>query len=87
MALDNNIKLPNINPMDYPTVKCSCGNEIYTPAVIFKDIPGVAVGSTENIQFPIKVFICSKCGELSAYDKELLNETNKVKSKNSDIIL
>lgn len=83
----DNLKLPNINPLDYPTIKCECGNEIFTPGVIFKDIPGVAVGEKENVEFPIKVFYCSKCGQLSPYDKKLFNQDNKNTVNTSGLII
>ena len=73
---------PKINPLDYPTEKCSCGNEIFIPGVIFKKIPGILIGQgNEDVQFPLKIFCCSKCGELSPYDKEMLEEHDKKKKK------
>ena len=73
---------PNINPFEYPSEVCSCGNEVFVPGVIFKKIPGVLVGQgSETAQVPIKVFCCSKCGELSPYDKETLEEHDNVKEK------
>ena len=70
----NNLKMPNVNPFEYPSVKCTCGNEIFVPGVIFKDIPGVALGERENVHVPIKIFYCSKCGTLSPADKEMLSK-------------
>jgi hypothetical protein len=79
--------MPKINPFKYPSEKCSCGNEIFVPGVIFKKIPGMLVGQgTEDVQAPIKVFFCSKCGELSPYDKELFAEANEEKPK-TDLII
>lgn len=69
-----------VNPLDYPTEKCSCGNEVFVPGVIFKKVPGILLGQgSEDVQVPLKVFCCSKCGELSPYDKELLDEHSKMK--------
>ena len=83
--MDNQLKMPNVNPLEYPTVKCSCGNEIYIPGVIFKDIPGIALGQgTDNVQVPIKIFYCSKCGKLSKYDEEMLKP---YEDKNNEIKL
>lgn len=73
---------PNINPLDYPTETCSCGNSVFVPGVIFKKVPGILVGQgSETVQLPLKVFCCSKCGELSPYDKEILEEHEKVKEQ------
>ena len=81
----NNIgsSVPNINPLDYPTEVCSaCGNQVFIPGVIFKKIPGILMGQgSETVQIPLKVFCCSKCGELSPYDKETLEEHDNVKEK------
>lgn len=74
---------PKVNPLDYPSDKCSaCGNEVFIPGVIFKVIPGLELGQgTEDVQVPIKVFVCSKCGELSNLDKETLQHHNDVKEQ------
>lgn len=75
---------PKVNPLDYPSDKCSkCGNEVFVPGVIFKTIPGVIVGNgKDDVQVPLKVFVCSKCGELSDYDKKILNAKEEKKSTN-----
>lgn len=83
---------PKVNPLDYPSDKCSnCNNEVFIPGVIFKIIPGLELGQgPDNVQIPIKVFVCSKCGELSNADKEILNTHEKVKesiNKKSNIII
>lgn len=83
---------PNINPLDYPTEKCTCGNEVFIPGVIFKKVPGILIGQgSEAVQVPLKVFCCSKCGELSPYDQEILNNHAKVKeqaeNKKTNLIL
>lgn len=75
---------PKVNPLDYPNDKCSaCGNEVFIPGVIFKLIPGLELGQgkAENVQIPIKVFVCSKCGELSNMDKEVFKHHEKVKQQ------
>ena len=66
----------NVNPLDYPSVVCpECGCQTFVPAMIFKRIPGVVLGTgSEEQQMAVKVFICSKCGELSPKDKELIGE-------------
>ena len=77
-ALNNNA--PNVNPFDYPSEQCICGNEVFVPGIIFKKIPGILLGKgTDYVQLPLKVFCCSKCGELSPYDKKILEEEEKLK--------
>ena len=72
--------MPNVNPFEYPSEQCQCGNEVFIPGVIFKKIPGMVLGQgSEPVQVPLKVFCCSKCGELSPYDKETLEEAEKIK--------
>ena len=83
---------PNINTLDYTTKKCTCGNEVFIPGVIFKKVPGILIGQgSETVQVPLKVFCCSKCGELSPYDQEILNNHAKVKeqaeNKKTNLIL
>ena len=71
---------PKIDIFDYPSVKCSCGNEYFVPAVMFRQVPGLALGTSEQtVNIPIKVFVCAKCGELSPIDKETMEEEQKSK--------
>ena len=82
--------MPNINPLNYPSEVCSCGNETFIPGIIFKKVPGMLMGQgTEDTLIPLKVFVCSKCGELSPYDKDILEEHKKQKEKlnNSNLII
>lgn len=81
----NKMQAPKINPFDFPTVKCSsCGNETFVPAMMFRRIPGVVVGRADQntVDFPLKVFICSKCGALSPADKELIEAAENGQSDN-----
>lgn len=79
--MDNIIQGPSVNPMDYPTAKCEkCGNELFEPNVIFKEIPGLVVGKTEPYYYPMKVFVCTKCGELSPLDKQINAEIERISS-------
>ena len=75
---DNNVQgTPvNVNPLDYPSVVClECGCQTFVPAMIFKRIPGIVLGTGSGEELaPIKVFICSKCGALSPKDREILEE-------------
>lgn len=88
-SLGKDISFPKVNPLDYPSDKCSeCGNEVYIPGIIFKNIPGIEFGQgTETVQVPIKVFVCSKCGELSNIDKETLNKKTNIVEPSKNIII
>lgn len=83
----------NINPFDYPEVECSsCKNKTFVPAIMFRQIPGVMVGrgDQKTVDFPLKVFICSKCGALSPTDQEILTEkekTDKQEKPKSNLII
>lgn len=93
--MDNNkliqSNMPKVNPFNYPSVKCQCGNEIFVPGMIFKKVPGVLMGQgAEDIEVPIKVFYCTKCGELSPLDKEMIEKEtskNKKEENKSNLIL
>lgn len=66
----------NVNPLDYPSVVCpDCGCQTFVPAMVFKRIPGIAVGAgAEEQEVALKVFICSNCGGLSPRDREVLGD-------------
>lgn len=86
-AFNANISNPEkVNPFDYPTLKCECGNETFTPAVIFKQIPGILVGNAEEktMDIPIKVFICSKCGKICPSDAKILKDEEAKAKKAAD---
>ena len=74
----------NVNPLEYPSVKCpDCGCQTFIPAMIFKRIPGIALGAgAEEQEMAIKVFVCSKCGGLSPRDREMLGEESGEKKQN-----
>lgn len=57
---------PQVNPLDYPSIKCKkCGSILFGSAVVLKEIPGTLIGAAgETVQYPLKVFICKKCGEI-----------------------
>lgn len=79
--MDNLFQTSSVNPMDYPTAKCSsCGNTLFKANVMFKEIPGLVVGKTEPYFYPMKVFVCTKCGELSPLDKQIDKELERMKS-------
>jgi DNA-directed RNA polymerase subunit RPC12/RpoP len=68
--------MPNINVFGYPSVKCEeCGSEVFIPGVIFKKIPGFLVGGgSDEISIPVKVAVCSKCGNISPEDKKIIKQ-------------
>lgn len=69
-----NIGGPKLNPLEYPTKKCSCGSILFTPNYIVKDIPGAVVGAAgESIVYPLKVLVCSKCGKILEDDVKMFN--------------
>lgn len=83
-TFDTNISSPEkVNPFEYPTLKCECGNETFVPAIIFKQVPGILLGNAEEktVDIPIKVFICSKCGKISPTDEKILKETEEKAAK------
>lgn len=67
---------PQLNPFAYPSEKCeNCGSEVFLPGVMFKRIPGLLIGAgTEEVDVPIKVAVCAKCGTLSPSDAKMLKE-------------
>lgn len=80
----------NINPLDYSSIKCECGNDTFIPAMIFREIDGALVGQAgEKVPLPQKVFICAKCGELSPMDKQQMEKAQKAKEqiKKSNLII
>lgn len=57
---------PNIDPFNYPSVKCDkCGHEVFRQGVIFKKLPGLLMGGgAEDVNYPLPVYVCDKCGEI-----------------------
>lgn len=72
---------PKVNPLDYPMVECTnCGNHVFVPGIIFYSVPGLELGAGgETVDVPVKVFVCSKCGELSPQDQEIIRKHKEVK--------
>lgn len=61
------------NPYDAPIIKCDkCGNDTFIPAVQFRLVKGVLIGSPEDVKLPIKTAVCAKCGEMIYFDREEL---------------
>ena len=75
-----------INPLDYENIKCDkCGNETFESAFIIKNIPGLVMGNgSEDVQYPLDVVVCKKCGAIMKdYRKEYkLEEFAKKKGEN-----
>lgn len=94
-------EIPKPNPIklsDYPNEKCpKCGCELFTTAVVIKDIPGIAMGliGSETIAYPVEqypILVCAKCGEIApgmlrdekykmVIDKLLGNDNDKKEEK------
>lgn len=73
---------PKVNPLDYPSVECThCKNNVFVPGIIFYKVPGLELGAgSETVEVPVKVFVCSKCGELSPQDQDTIQRHNEVKN-------
>lgn len=80
--MDSMNSVGNINPFEYPSQKCECGNEIFINGVIFKEIPGVLVGSKDKEIIPVPVYVCSKCGEICPSQKKIIEELKKESAGN-----
>jgi len=50
-------------------VKCECGNQTFTEALMLRKVSRFITGQPEDRMTPIPVFLCSSCGNLN---KELL---------------
>ena len=77
---------PKFNPLKYENIKCDkCGNETFESAFIIKNIPGLVLGQgNEDIQYPMDVVVCKKCGAIMKdYRKEYkLEEFAEKKEEN-----
>ena len=77
---------PKFNPLNYENIKCDkCGNETFESAFIIKNIPGLVLGQgNEDIQYPMDVVVCKKCGAIMKdYRKEYkLEEFAEKKEEN-----
>lgn len=74
-----NMPAPTVNPFDYPEVKCDeCGCVDFKGSVRFRKVPGLLVGSTEEVYYPHKVYVCASCGKLSPVSKKEIEEISKM---------
>lgn len=86
---------PIINPLKYPSTKCdNCGNELFEEKIIIKKIPGMIAGNgTDDVNYPLPVYVCSKCGTIEKTYRDILEkgkkyqEEHKEESKGTTLIL
>ena len=86
---------PMVDPTKYPRITCDkCGHHVFRQASIIYNIPGIVAGSgTNDIPYPVPVYVCDKCGEIikavrDELDKiEAEKEKNKEATKGSSLIL
>lgn len=69
----NGNNLGAIDVLKYETKTCDkCGYNIFEAKYIIKKIPGLVVGAgAEDVDYPVSVFCCAKCGAIM---KELRDE-------------
>jgi predicted nucleic acid-binding Zn ribbon protein len=81
------------NPLDYPLSKCTkCGNTLFKATVQFREVPGLVMGERDTQYYPIKVFTCTECGEISPLDQKVKADMERIYSGNkqdpaSDLII
>lgn len=68
-----NIGGPKIDPLEYPTKKCSkCGSITFVSKYVIKEIPGTMIGmGTDTVVYPLKVLACSECGHIIEEDVKM----------------
>ncbi len=77
---------PVINPLKYPSVTCdNCGCDLFEEKIILKKIPGMVAGNgTEDINYPVPVLVCSKCGSIEKSYRELLEKGAKYQEEHKE---
>lgn len=67
------LSTPRINPLEYPTFKCSgCGHKLFQPRVVLKEIPGTLLGNgLTPVLHPLQVMVCANCGKVMEQDVKL----------------
>lgn len=82
---------PKIDPTSYPQIKCDkCGHNVFRNGLVIYNIPGLAIGNgSEDIHYPVPVYVCDKCGEImKAYRDEIEQiEKEKEEKPKSSLIL
>ena len=79
---------PMVDPTRYPKLKCDkCGYDIFRSATIIYNVPGVVLGNgTEDIPYPIPVYVCDKCGTVIKSVRDELEKIEKEKEQKSESI-
>lgn len=79
-------KRPIVNPLRYPTLHCdNCNNEFFEEKIIIKQIPGVIAGTgTEDVNYPVPVLVCSKCGAIEPRMRELIEKGDKEQTEKKE---
>lgn len=77
---------PIVNPLKYPSAKCdNCGCELFEEKIIIKMIPGLVAGTgSEDYPYPMPVLVCSKCGTIEKYYRDLLEKGAKYQEENKN---
>lgn len=77
-----------INPLNYSTIKCKCGCEVFVQGFILKRIPGLAIGTGAEDQIvDLPVYVCNSCGEiLDEYKKMYKLDKEKTEETKSSIL-
>lgn len=71
---------PQYDITNYPIAKCRCGCDMFIPAMVIRNVPGLIAGvpSVENVPVPAhKVFRCANCGEMLQADREMIEEIER----------
>lgn len=77
----------------YPITKCKeCGGDMFVPAMVMRDVPGLVAGAAQIpiVPTPVhKVFRCANCGAMLESDREAINkiEENRVKAESTSKLI
>lgn len=63
------------NVSKYKNYQCECGCQLFTTAVVIKQVPAIDLGEilNEDVPLPVEqvpVWVCTKCGELAPFIKQ-----------------
>jgi len=81
--------MPTMSPQtvkaikDAPVIKCECGSPTFREAIIFKKVPGLYVGTTEPVLYPVPVYVCTECGKIM---KEMIKDKSLLELINDESI-
>lgn len=45
-------------------VKCKCGNQFFERINVVKKIPGLMIGSTQDVMSPVEIYRCDLCKQV-----------------------